>query len=119
MKVIIAGSRHLKCKDLIFKKLDEMKDMIDEVVCGEAIGADSIGKEWAIKNKIKVKSFPAEWDKYGRVAGPIRNMDMGDYADYLIAFWDGSSTGTKHMFTYMQQIGKHGEVVLIKHGKDN
>lgn len=119
MKVIVAGSRNLKCKDLIFKKLDEMKDIIDEVVCGEAIGADSIGKEWAIKNKIEVKSFPAEWDKYGRVAGPIRNMDMGDYADYLIAFWDGSSTGTKHMFTYMQQIGKHGEVVLIKHGKDN
>ena len=45
MKVIVAGSRNLKCKDLIFKKLDEMKDMIDEVVCGEAMGADSIGKE--------------------------------------------------------------------------
>ena len=114
MKVIIAGSRHLKCKDLIFKKLDEMKNMIDEVVCGEAIGADSIGKEWAIKNGIAVKSFPAEWDKYGRLAGPIRNQDMGNYADYLIAFWDGESVGTKHMFTYMQQIGKHGEVVIVK-----
>ena len=114
MKVIVAGSRHLKCKDLIFKKLDEMKDMIDEIVCGEAAGADSIGKEWAIKNKIAVKSFPAEWDKYGRVAGRIRNMDMGDYADFLIAFWDGESVGTKHMFTYMQQIGKHGEVIIVK-----
>ena len=114
MKVIVAGSRNLKCKDLIFKKLDEMKDMIDEVVCGEAMGADSIGKEWAIKNRIAVKSFPAEWDKYDRLAGPIRNQDMGNYADYLIAFWDGESVGTKHMFTYMQQIGKHGEVVIIK-----
>ena len=65
MKVIVAGSRNLKCKDLIFKKLDEIKNMIDEVVCGEATGVDSIGKEWAIKNGITVKSFPAEWDKYG------------------------------------------------------
>ena len=114
MKVIVAGSRNLKCKDLFFKKLDEMKDMIDEIVCGEATGADSIGKEWAIKNGIAVKPFPAEWDAYGKMAGIIRNMDMGDYADYLIAFWDGESKGTKNMFTYMQQIGKHGEVIIVK-----
>ena len=114
MKVIVAGSRNIKCKDLIFKELDAMRDKIDEVVCGEATGVDTIGKEWAIKNEIAVKSFPAEWDKYGRMAGPIRNMDMGDYADYLIAFWDGQSVGTKHMFTYMQQINKHGKVVLVK-----
>ena len=114
MKVIVAGSRNLKCKDLIFKKLDVMKDKIDEVVCGEATGVDTIGKEWAIKNEITVKSFPAEWDTYGKMAGIIRNMDMGDYADYLIAFWDGESRGTKNMFTYMQQIGKHGEVIIVK-----
>ena len=114
MKVIIAGSRNLKCKDLIFKELDVMKDKINEVVCGEARGADSIGKEWAIKNNISVKSFPAQWDKYGKKAGMIRNKEMGDYADYLIAFWDGKSIGTKHMFTYMQQNGKHGKVVIVK-----
>lgn len=114
MKVIVAGSRNLKCKDLIFKKLDEIKNMIDEVVCGEATGADSIGKEWAIKNGIHVKSFPAEWDKFGRMAGPIRNRDMGKYADYLVAFWDGKSRGTKDMINYMQQIGKHGKVIIVK-----
>ena len=58
MKVIVAGSRNIKCKDLIFKELDAMRDKIDEVVCGEAMGVDTIGKEWAIKNNIPIKSFP-------------------------------------------------------------
>lgn len=114
MKVIIAGSRNLKCKDLIFKKLDEIKNMIDEVVCGEATGPDSTGKEWGLKNNISIKSFPAEWDKFGKMAGPIRNREMGKYADYLVAFWDGKSRGTKDMIDYMQQIGKHGEVIIVK-----
>lgn len=114
MKIIIAGSRNIQNKKLIFETLDKYKDKITEVVCGEATGVDIIGKEWGLKNNIPIKSFPAEWDKYGRMAGPIRNMDMGDYADYLIAFWDGQSVGTKHMFTYMQQIGKHGKVVIMK-----
>lgn len=39
---------------------------------------------------------------------------MGDYADYLIAFWDGKSSGTKDMINYMQQLGKNGKVVLFK-----
>ena len=114
MKVIIAGNRTFNNKQLLFDTMDNLDIKIDEVVCGEATGADSIGKEWAIKNEIAVKSFPAEWDKYGRLAGPIRNQDMGNYADYLIAFWDGESVGTKYMFTYMQQIGKHGEVIIVK-----
>ena len=114
MKTIIAGSRNIQNKKLIFETLDKYKDKITEVVCGEATGVDTIGKEWAIKNGIAIKSFSAEWDKYGRMAGPIRNMNMGDYADYLIAFWDGESQGTKNMFIYMQQIGKPGEVIIIK-----
>ena len=114
MKTIIAGSRNIQNKKLIFETLDKYKDKITEVVCGESSGPDIIGKEWGLKNNIPIISYPAQWDKYGRMAGPIRNREMGDYADFLIAFWDGKSQGTKDMFTYMQQIGKHGEVIIVK-----
>ena len=77
MRTIVAGSRNIKNKKLIFEILDRYKDKITEIVCGEAAGPDNIGKEWGLKNNIPIKSFPAEWDKFGRMAGPIRNRDMG------------------------------------------
>ena len=114
MKVIIAGNRTFNNRQLLFDTMDNLDIEIDEVVCGEARGADTLGKIWAKSKDIPVKSFPAEWDKFGRMAGPIRNRDMGEYADYLVAFWDGKSRGTKNMINYMQQIGKHGKVVIWK-----
>lgn len=99
MKAIIAGSRECTNKEQIFAILDEMLKSFDitEVVCGMARGVDLIGKEWADLKGITVKKFPAEWDKYGRSAGPIRNKQMADYADGLFTFWDGDSRGTKNM----------------------
>ena len=97
MKVIVAGGRDFRDWDLLSATLDKEKDLIDEVVCGEAKGADSLGKQWAEENNIPVKSFYPEWERLGRAAGIIRNHLMGDYADYLIAFWDGKSRGTKNM----------------------
>jgi hypothetical protein len=88
---------------------------IDEIVCGEARGADSLGRRWAIENNIPVASFPADWNKYGCSAGIRRNEWMGSYADYVIAFWDGESRGTKHMIHYMEQNDKHGEVYLYNY----
>jgi hypothetical protein len=71
-----------------------------EVICGEANGADRLGKQFAKSEGYRVKSFHADWDTHGKSAGPIRNKDMGMYvgADgLLIAFWDGKSRGTKNM----------------------
>lgn len=114
MKVIIAGSRTFNNYNLLNKTLQEVDLVIDEVMCGGAKGADSLGAEWARKNGVPVKYFNAEWYIYGRVAGAIRNHQMGDYADYLVAFWDGKSSGIKDMINYMQQLGKNGKVILFK-----
>lgn len=70
---------------------------ITEVVCGMAKGADSLGEDWAKRNKIPIKYFPADWDKYGRSAGPIRNGEMAKYGDALILLWDGKSSGSAGM----------------------
>lgn len=84
---------------------------ITEVVCGEAAGADTLGKQWAELHGITVKSFPADWDRLGKKAGPIRNAEMGVYADGLIAFWDGQSAGTRHMINFMQSHNKWTYVI--------
>lgn len=117
MKVIVCGGRSLDDYDLVKNVMDEVAARIDidEIVCGEARGADSLGKRWAIENGIPVISFPAEWDIYGKSAGIRRNSSMGSYADYVIAFWDGESRGTKHMIHYMEQNDKHGEVYLYNY----
>ena len=116
MKVIICGGRSRDDYSLVKNVMDEVAARIDinEIVCGEARGADSLGKRWAIENGIQIASFPADWNRYGRAAGARRNEEMGNYADYVVAFWDGKSRGTKHMIHYMEQNNKHGEVYLYE-----
>lgn len=111
MKVIIAGGRKFNNYALMCQEIEKMNLDITEVVCGGAKGADLLGQKWAEEHGIAVKFMPAEWEIYGRAAGMMRNELMGDYADYLIAFWDGKSKGTLHMINYMEQIGKHGAVI--------
>lgn len=113
LKVIIAGSRTFRNYEYLSKELDiRIPPFIDEVISGDAEGPDKMGARWAEEHGYSVKHFPAQWNKYGKAASIIRNHEMGDYADYLIAFWDGKSRGTKDMIDYMRSIGKHGEVIL-------
>ena len=98
MKVIIAGERTLENTDIVFPIIDASPFEITEVVCGEARGVDTLGKRWALNKGVPVTSYPADWGKYGKGAGPIRNQQMADYADALIAIWFPSkSKGTKDM----------------------
>ncbi|WP_197026348.1 hypothetical protein [Polaribacter sp. Hel_I_88] len=57
--------------------------------------------------------FPAEWNKFGKAAGPVRNKEMAIYADALIAFWDGKSRGTKNMIQLAKQNGLLLKVILF------
>ena len=88
-----------------------LKGLIDEVVSGDARGADELGARWATYNNIHVNHFPADWDYYGHAAGFIRNIEMADSADALIAFWDGKSHGTKHMIEIAKNKGLNVKVV--------
>ena len=113
MKVIIAGSRNFHNYELVEETINRLGLEIDEVVYGGAPGADYLGLLYARKHKIKVKTFLAEWSVYGGAAGPIRNAQMANYGDYLLAFWDGKSPGTKNMINEMRLKGKHGEVIYV------
>ena len=107
MKLIIAGSRHLQIEDKVIQNLiSELNIPVTEVICGGAKGIDKCGKEWAVKNNIKVRDFPALWKIYGRGAGPVRNKEMAKYADALLLIWDGKSRGSKNMKNEMEKIEK-------------
>ena len=113
MKLIIAGSRHFTDYAFAEKTIAEMNMEITEVVCGKARGADTVGEDWALAHQVPVKYFPAQWDLYGNAAGSIRNAEMAEYGDYLLAFWDGKSRGTKNMIECMKKLGKHGKVIIV------
>lgn len=108
MKTIIAGCREFTDYNLLKSKVDYYRkdNAITEVVCGGATGADALGENYAVQNGIPVKGFPADWNKHGKAAGPIRNRQMAEYADCLIAVWDGKSRGTKNMIDEMNRLMK-------------
>jgi hypothetical protein len=111
MRIIIAGGRKFRNYALLEQVMKEYEDTISEVVCGCADGADSLGELWGRKHGVPISYFPAQWEKYGNAAGPIRNAEMAEYGDFLVAFWDGQSRGTANMIQAMKNLGKHGKVV--------
>lgn len=78
-----------------------------------AKGADLLGKKYAEEKRYVVRRMPADWDKHGRAAGPIRNKQMAQSADALIAFWDGKSKGTENMINLAKEYGLKVRVVLF------
>jgi len=116
MKYIIAGSRNFDDYLLLEKTLNSIN--ITEIVCGEAKGADTLGKLYADKNSIKVESFKPDWERFGKKAGMLRNEEMGIYADGAVIFWDGVSRGTKHMIEFMRKQKKPLKIVMFNDDED-
>lgn len=113
MKVIIAGGRDFKDYNRLKEVCDKIliKQNKIEIVSGTAGGADTLGERYAQEKGYEVKKFPAKWDEYGKKAGYLRNQEMGEYADGLIAFWDGQSKGTKHMIDIANNKGLKVRVI--------
>ena len=112
-KVIIAGGRdfddYLSLDDFVCRCLGEIpggfQDMDIQIISGGAKGADSLGERFAKDENIPLIKFPANWNKHGKAAGPIRNKQMAETGDILIAFWDGNSRGTKNMIDLALEYG--------------
>ena len=66
------------------------------------------------ENGIKMTVFLPQYERYGRVAPIIRNKEIVDYADKIIAFWNGSSKGTLSVIKYAEKTGKPCEIVICK-----
>ena len=110
-KVIVCGSRSISDKQYIFEALDKLlKDYDDvEIISGHARGVDTIAEAYAKERAIPLVVFSADWEQYGRAAGPIRNKEMLQFAmsaePLVISFWDGKSRGTKNMMLLALKAG--------------
>lgn len=106
MKLAIIGSRTFDNVDLFNESINQIKEEITHVVSGGAKGADKMGEEWAIKNKIPCTIFYPNWEQFKKAAGMIRNRDIINSADVVLAFWDGTSKGTQNSISLAQKANK-------------
>lgn len=115
MKLIIAGGRDFYDYPLLYneacKFIEEEGPPSVEIISGLAKGADTLACDFAAERNYPLRGFAAEWGKFGRAAGPIRNKLMAKNATHLLAFWDGKSRGTMHMIDYATQMGLKVKVV--------
>lgn len=117
-RTIVCGSRSLD--DYMFymfawQALDEYRETgpLDVVVSGGAAGPDRTAIEWANSRGVPCEIHYAEWSKYGKRAGMVRNKKMLETADAVIAFWDGESRGTKNMIEIANAKGIPVKVIRV------
>ena len=109
MKIAVVGSR-----DITVTNIGSYLSNAEEIVSGGAKGVDCCAAEYAKRNGIKLTVFLPQYERYGRAAPIVRNKEIVDYADKIVAFWDGSSKGTLSVISYAKKIGKPCVVVLCK-----
>lgn len=115
MKVIVAGSRGITSSQLVQSAIEQSGFPVTLLLSGGARGVDRLGEQWAEANGIPVQQFTPDWDGWGKPAGHVRNRQMAEEADALVAIWDGVSPGTRGM---IQEATKRGKKVhVLRTGK--
>lgn len=124
-RVIVAGSRCFNDYGLLEQELDKLFKENGEfvgkeikIISGMALGADALAIDYASNHNLTKILFPANWKRYSRIAGFLRNEDMLSVATHLIAFWDGKSNGTRHMIEIAKAKGIPVWVFTTRRNKD-
>ena len=107
MKIAVIGSRNISVINIGSYLSD-----CDEIVSGGAVGVDSCAAEYASENGIKLTVFLPQYARYGRAAPIVRNKEIVNYADKIVAFWNGKSKGTLSVIKYAEKTGKPCEVII-------
>lgn len=98
MKIVVTGGRSFTDQPRIYHALDELHNLhpITHLLHGAAIGVDSICADWAVSRNVPVLAMHAQWELYGRSAGPMRNIAMADTKPDICVHFPGGK-GTAHM----------------------
>lgn len=110
-RIVVAGCRdynnYMEAKEYIDFCLSNIKKRYNLVfLSGGCKGSDALGERYAKENSFEIERHLAEWQKFGKAAGPKRNSEMAKICDYVICFWDGRSNGTKSMIEFAKQKNK-------------
>ena len=117
--IVVAGTRSFFDYALADPFIDEcLRDCLEDgdvpvFLSGGCEGADLLGERYAELHGYPIERHDAKWQLYGRAAGPLRNQKMAELADLVICFWDGKSTGTKHMISCAIKQNKQLKVKQI------
>lgn len=110
-RIVVAGCRDYEnygeakaYVEMCIEKIRKKYTLI--FLSGGCKGADMLGEKYANENGFLIERYPANWQKYGKVAGPKRNLQMVKACDYVICFWDGKSRGTASMISYAKELKK-------------
>ena len=109
MKVAVIGSRTLHVDDLS----EYIPSNCTEIISGGAKGIDSCAAEFAKSNSLKLTEILPDYKSLGKAAPIIRNKQIVDSADFVIAFWDGKSKGTKSMINLAKEYKKPIRIIKI------
>lgn len=111
MRVLVCGGRGYKDREAVYKVLDELYPKMSALMCGGAAGADTLAWDWGSQRRFYCERYMAQWDRYGRSAGPIRNKVMLEEGkpDLVIAFPGGR--GTQNMISQALQAGIEVRVI--------
>ncbi len=117
-RLVVAGCRNYNNYFKLSREIKKFLKSIDKdyaiiIVSGGATGADTLGEKFAAKHNLKVERYPAEWNIYGKSAGPRRNSQMAKISDGVIVFWDGKSHGTKSMIECAKKENKPCKIIQI------
>lgn len=116
MRLIISGGRDIWDFDFIVDTIKFYTQNLDSwtLVCGMAPGVDTVAYDYCEANGIPIVKYYADWDNYGKKAGPLRNEDMALHAEALLAIWDGNSPGTNDMIKRATDHGLKFKVVMYE-----
>lgn len=109
MKVAVIGSRGLSVTDLG----RYLPKNTTEIVSGGARGVDTSAREYALSHGIKLTEFLPEYTRFGRSAPLKRNITIIEYADIVLAFWDGKSRGTKFVIDNCRRLGVEVRIYIM------
>jgi len=119
MRLAIIGSRSFDNYDLLSSILWDLLHVRrgdipqDIIISGGARGADSLAKKYAEEEKLEYIEYPAEWSKYGKSAGFIRNQLIVDNCDMVLTFWDGESRGTADTIEKAKKAKKPTFIIYV------
>lgn len=113
MRILVCGSRHFNDCFILKEVLEKLE--IKTIIHGDARGADRLAGGYARTWGIEEVKFPADWEKYGKAAGPIRNQQMLEEGkpDMVIAFLAPNSRGTKDMISRAEKANIPVKIVEI------
>ena len=112
MKVAIVGSRRLEIPNLE----SYLPENVSEIVSGGAKGVDTAARRYALSHGLTLTEFLPQYERYGRAAPLKRNVQIVEYADFVIAFWDGASRGTKFVIDQCGKLGRAHRVYITRNG---